>query len=66
MNDKWMAQANCKGMDWFVEDGNLHQKREICYGCPVKAECLAYALDNLDDSAIVYAGTTGNQRKALL
>ena len=66
MNEKWMAKAKCQGIDWFVNDGRLHEKREICATCTVKKECLAFALENEDIAPVVYAGTTGNQRKVLL
>ena len=62
----WATDAACKGMAWFIEDNRLTEKREVCRECPVKAECLAYAIDLEDTSPVVYAGTTGNQRKALL
>lgn len=62
----WATTAACKGLDWFIEDGRLGAKRAICAKCPVQAECLEYALALDDDSPVVYAGTTGNQRKALL
>lgn len=66
MNTKWQEQASCKDMEWFVEDGKLGEKRGICKECPVKAECLAFALENEDVSPVVYGGTTGNQRAKVL
>lgn len=62
----WQAQANCLGLEWFIEDGQLGLKREVCHDCPVKAECLAFALENEDVSPVVYGGTTGNARKKML
>lgn len=63
---KWQSKANCLGLEWFVEEGNLGLKREVCHDCPVKAECLAFALENEDIAPVVYGGTTGNQRKEML
>jgi WhiB family redox-sensing transcriptional regulator len=48
-------------------DGGYEMKREalaVCAVCPVKAECLQYALDNALDYGI-YGGLTAQERKAL-
>ena len=66
MDTKWQEQASCLGLDWFVEDGKLHEKRGICKECPVKAECLDFALGQKDESPVVYGGLTGNQRAKVL
>ena len=65
-NLDWQAGAACVGKEWFVEDGNLGKKREICASCPVTAECLEFALEMKDVSSVVYAGTTGNAREQML
>ena len=62
----WQEQANCKGLEFFLEPGNLGKKRKVCKSCEVKAECLSFALEHKDETSVVYAGTTGSQRKALL
>lgn len=44
----WRSQAACRGMDtklFFPERGHALPKTP-CAACPVKAECLAFALDN--------------------
>lgn len=50
----WMLQAKCRGTSnpdqWFPEqgagnsDGTARRARQLCVGCPVRDECLAYAL----------------------
>jgi WhiB family transcriptional regulator, redox-sensing transcriptional regulator len=53
----WQARAACAGMDaqlFFAPDGERPQQREIreakakavCALCPVRAQCLDYALRN--------------------
>lgn len=63
---QWQAKASCMGREWFISDGHLGEKRKVCADCPVKKECLAFALKHEDVTTVVYAGTTGNQRKGLL
>jgi len=44
----WMAQAECVGQDPLVydTDDDFKPSPEIrCFLCPVRAECLSYALD---------------------
>lgn len=65
-NIAWQDEAKCRGLAWFIEDGRLGEKRAVCKECPVKSECLAFAIENEDVTTVVYAGTTGNQRKDLL
>jgi hypothetical protein len=40
------------------------QALAVCAGCPVKAECLQYALDNALDHGI-FGGTTSQERKKM-
>ena len=68
--------AACKGADLdlffgpFAEFVSSRQQREakataICAGCPVKAECLEYALDAREVYG-VWGGMTEDERRALL
>jgi len=45
----WRAQALCRRVDpeWFFppRGGSLREARQVCGRCPVRAECLRYALD---------------------
>jgi WhiB family redox-sensing transcriptional regulator len=54
MNLDWMRRAACKGQPDAIffpdheEDGEQFDyttARHICAGCPVRAECLAYAVE---------------------
>ena len=66
--DPWRAQAACRGMDanWFhpVRGGSVAAQREVCAGCPVKADCLQYALDN-NINVGIYGGTTDKDRRKI-
>ena len=64
-------QANCIGIDvdmFFTEEGSSTFQEEnflkrVCAACPVKSECLDYALNN----AVLgwWGGTSEYQRKRL-
>lgn len=63
----WMQQAACVGVDpeAFFTDRQRGQRvdpmvREICDGCPVKAECLDYATRHGEIG--VWGGTTERER----
>lgn len=72
----WVEEASCAGSPvpdlWFANDlstedaADVALARRICAGCPVKAQCLAYALTvpAVDDSGI-WGGTTEGQRRWL-
>lgn len=64
---EWMTQARCKGMtDLFFNEGNVAFVREakhICASCPVKKECLGFAMRN-DDQGI-WAGTSTRERERI-
>jgi WhiB family redox-sensing transcriptional regulator len=71
-----LADAACKGADlglFFGPDSEFvtaRQQREaqakaICDRCPVKAECLEYALDAREAYG-VWGGTTEDERRAIL
>lgn len=70
----WMEQAACKGMDpafWYPgKDEAGHPTKhnspakDTCRGCPVRQECLEYALDNCEVHGI-WGGMSERQRKRL-
>lgn len=66
----WHRQAACRGKgpgQWFPGRGeSTEPARAICAECPVKADCLAAALEvgTMHDSG-VWAGTSVVQRRAL-
>lgn len=66
-NISWMKQAKCDGHGHlFFSEMHLttvNKARAICNECPVKKECLTYAIEN--DEVGVWAGTTTNQRRKI-
>ena len=69
MNVDWMVNAACKGHPaevFFPDDerADYTTARHICTGCPVRDECLAFAL-KLNIGHGMYAGLTPHQRVVL-
>jgi WhiB family transcriptional regulator, redox-sensing transcriptional regulator len=66
---EWQDAALCAQADpdaWFpAKGGNVAQARAICSRCPVRRECLEYALGNYEQFGI-WAGTSARQRLAEL
>ncbi|MFE9934285.1 WhiB family transcriptional regulator [Streptomyces sp. NPDC005533] len=68
--EQWGTRAVCRAAadpDGLFVDGaarNLAAK-VMCAGCPVRTECLAYALDDRIRYGI-WGGMTGKERRALL
>lgn len=71
----FMADANCLGSDpnlfFFAENEDtpigavkLARAKAICRGCDVQAECLAYALNNREDSG-VWGGMSERERRRI-
>lgn len=76
MNPDWRAEADCRymptwlfypeaGGDTRSADHHATVARYVCYGCPVRAECLATALMTHDRNGI-WGGTNEKERRALL
>lgn len=65
--EPWMADAVCAQVDgdlWFPEKGGSNaEARRICAGCPVKALCLDYAIEN--DERGVWGGTSEQERQRM-
>lgn len=64
----WTARAACRGTDpdaLFVQGAAQNRAKVVCSGCPVRAECLADALDNRVEFG-VWGGLTERERRALL
>ena len=56
MNGHWRAHALCAQVDpelWFPEKGgSAAPAKRICFACPVRIECLSYALETGQDDGI--------------
>jgi WhiB family transcriptional regulator, redox-sensing transcriptional regulator len=62
----WRAQGLCSGTDpdLFFAVGAIEHKqaKRICRGCPVRQDCLAYAMDSPVDHGI-WGGLTERERR---
>ncbi len=62
----WRAYAACAGTDpdLFFAPGALEHKlaKKVCRGCPVRYQCLAYAMDEPIDHG-VWGGLTERERR---
>src|SRR6476620_7163189 len=70
---KWRSQGNCRNLDaastdqiFFPENAKKATKRAVlmCSSCPVKAECLNFALTYGEDG--LWAATTASERRLML
>ncbi|KAB1978524.1 WhiB family transcriptional regulator [Streptomyces triticiradicis] len=64
----WGERALCRSADpeeLFVEGAAQHRAKALCIGCPVRLECLSYALDQRIEHGI-WGGATERDRWALL
>ncbi|GGM22990.1 transcriptional regulator WhiB [Streptomyces fumigatiscleroticus] len=64
----WVAQGLCRAQPerMFAEEGAaLKEAKAVCAGCPVRIECLAYALDHRVGHG-VWGAMTQRERRALL
>jgi WhiB family redox-sensing transcriptional regulator len=68
-DNEWMLRALCRGMSpsvFFPTDGaGFEAARRICVECPVRAECLEYALANQIDQG-AWGGTSERERRRIL
>lgn len=64
----WQVHGACKGLNpdlFFPARGeSLDPARDVCNACAVKAECLAWALDNGEKWG-VWGGTSERERRVL-
>lgn len=67
-DQEWAARALCRDEQpdvLFVKGAQQNRAKKLCSGCPVRAECLAEALDNQIEWG-VWGGMTERERRALL
>jgi WhiB family redox-sensing transcriptional regulator len=62
-----MEQAACRGQPtwWWFARSTRRRAVRICRRCPVRHECLAYALEQGDDLYGVWGGLGSTERRAL-
>ncbi len=65
--EDWPLRAKCRGMNdaLFPEGKDQKRAKSVCMGCPVRAQCLAEALDNRIEWG-VWGGMTERERRQLL
>lgn len=65
----WMLRAKCRGIsptEFFPSDGvGVEVAQKICDGCPVRLECLEYALENRIEHG-VWGGASERERRRIL
>ena len=65
---KWRLQASCMGCDpelFYPQRGESTKSgKEVCAGCPVREECLEYALANSERFGI-WGGMSERERRKL-
>ncbi len=65
----WVAYAACRGADADLffpgNDLNPREALKICRACPVREECLEYALSARERYG-VWGGTTARERRRML
>ncbi|MGH3098714.1 MAG: WhiB family transcriptional regulator [Streptosporangiales bacterium] len=67
-NESWSRAGACRDGDpdrLFVRGSEQHVAKRVCRHCPVRTECLAYALDHRMEYG-VWGGMTERERRALL
>ena len=68
MGTEWMAEGNCSTESpsvFFPSDGvGVEVARRICATCPVKLQCLEYALTNGIDHG-VWGGASERERRRI-
>lgn len=67
-DESWGERAKCRSSSpdaLFVQGAAQHAAKRVCYGCPVRTECLAEALDGQIEFG-VWGGLTERERRALI
>lgn len=67
-NREWMADAVCPQADpeaWYPpKGGSIREAKRVCASCPVRLDCLDYALAN-DERFGVWGGLGERERRKL-
>lgn len=66
--ENWRDDAACRGLDpakWYPHTGERNDvAKAICAGCPVRAECLEFAIAAREDFGI-WGGMSERERRKL-
>jgi WhiB family redox-sensing transcriptional regulator len=66
---EWMLEAKCRGAapgEFFPSDGSgVERAMRVCQGCPVRDECLEYALEHRIEHG-VWGGASERERRRIL
>jgi WhiB family redox-sensing transcriptional regulator len=66
---QWMLDARCRGVaptEFFPSDGSgVERALRVCATCPVRAECLEYALEQRIEHG-VWGGASERERRRIL
>jgi WhiB family transcriptional regulator, redox-sensing transcriptional regulator len=66
---EWMLHARCRGAaptEFFPSDGlGVESAQRICVACPVRGECLEYALEHRIEHG-VWGGASERERRRIL
>lgn len=65
----WMVHAKCRGAsptEFFPSDGmGVERAQRVCATCPVRMECLEYALEHRIEHG-VWGGASERERRRIL
>ena len=68
MDNDWMARGSCRTVEpsvFFPSDGvGVEVARQICQTCPVKQQCLEYAIHHRIDHG-VWGGASERERRRI-
>lgn len=68
-DEDWKTEANCLGVDpdlFYPERGaSTREAKEVCAGCVVKQECLAYAIRHRELHGI-WGGLSTRERRHII
>lgn len=66
--DAWKRQGNCLGLNpnfmFPSKEGGFNEAKKVCTECPVKVECLEYALKNKINEG-VWGGASERERRRI-
>ncbi|HUD81709.1 MAG TPA: WhiB family transcriptional regulator [Patescibacteria group bacterium] len=65
----WKRRGACRGIDpdlfYPVKESDADDARQVCSGCPVREQCLEYALA-ANEKYGVWGGTSERERRRIL